>query len=352
MDSEERNRGMRGKGIPVSDQIMTEIEKEIQIHPSYADLQNQFGLLLAVKGDPDGAENHFLEALHLNPKYREPLLNLAYLHIEMNRCKYAEDILLSEIRKHPKDGFLRHVLGVLYFQTRRRKQAAFHLRKAVQYHPYCREYYQKTGVWKKGAVHFDQKSEKVLKRIPLNYHYAHFHNFIGLYLAKRGKSTQAVRELRKASRLKPDEFLFHANLGTVYYYQGSYQKAVDEYQQALKMDPLYGMGYANLSYIYGLMRRTREALRYMERAVRLNPRYADLRYNLALLYSDRKRYGEAISELKKALHINSNYLFARINLGVLYEDQRKWREARREYRKILRITPEDGYVRQRLERIS
>jgi Flp pilus assembly protein TadD len=270
----------------------------------------------------------------------------------MRRWKEAEEIFLSEVKRHPRDGSLHHALGILYLQVGREKEAAARIHKSIRYHSYYRDYYKKKRVWQRGGVHLHQKAERTLKKTHLNHHYAHLHNFIGLYLAKKGKSAQAVKELRKAARLKPDEFIFHANLGTVYAYQGAYPKAIHEYQKALEIDPFYGLGYANLSYIYGLMRRTHEALRYMKKAVQMNPRYADLHYNLALLYSDRKRYEEAAFELKKALRINPNYLFARINLGVLYEDQKRWKEARREYRKILQVTPDDEHIRKRLERIS
>jgi Flp pilus assembly protein TadD len=370
-----------GKQAELYKQISIEIERENQIHPNYADLHNQFGLLLIAEGDLEGAESHFLEALSLNPGYREATLNLGFLYIEMKRWGEAERLLISEARKHPRDGFLQHALGVMYLQTGRQKEALARIHKAILCHPYYRDYYHKKGVWHRGKVHLDPRKERIFKKTHLNYHYAQFHNFVGLYLAKKGKSTQAARELKKAAKLKPDEVLFHANLGTlyyyqaagelkkaaklkpdevlfhanlgtVYYYQGAYRKAIQEYKKALKIDPHYGMGYANLSYTYGLISRTREALKYMEKAVRLHPRYADLHYNLALLYSDRKYYGKAISELRKALRINPNYLFARINVGVLYEEQKKWNEAKREYRKILQVTPENEDVRRRLERIS
>jgi tetratricopeptide (TPR) repeat protein len=271
--------------------------------------------------------------------------------METKRWKKAEEIFLSEAKRRPRDGFLQHVLGILYLQTGRQKEAAARICKAMQYHSQYRDYYREIGVWQRGAIRLDRKAESALKEIHLR-PYAQFHNFVGLNLAKRGKFAEAVKELKRAEGLNPDEFIFHANLGTVYYYQGVYSKAIQEFQKALKIDPLYGMGYANLSYVYGLMGRSREALRCMDRAVRLNPQYADLHYNLALLYNDRKQYRKAVLELKKALRINPNYLFARINLGVLYEDQKRWKEARREYRKILRITPDDEHVRKRLERIS
>jgi tetratricopeptide (TPR) repeat protein len=342
----------RARRNPLYKRILDEVEKEVQIHPHYADLQNQFALLLMVEGEMEKAESHFLKALHLNPKYREAILNLGFLYREMRRWREAEEIFLAEVKRHPKDGFIHHVLGILYLKTGRVSQAIAHIHKAIQYHATYRDYYEKKKVWQRGTVRLDRKAERALKNIALNYPYAQLHNFIGLYLAKQGRPKHAVKELRKAARLKPNEFIFHANLGTVYFYQGVYPKAIQEFQKALKMDPSYGMGYANLSYVYGLMRRTREALRHMKKAVQMNPQYADLHYNLALLYSDRRRYEEAAIELKKALRINPNYLLARINLGVLYEDQKRWKGARREYRRILQITPDDEHIRKRLERIS
>ncbi len=343
---------LRGTRFKLCREISIEIEREIRIHPNYADLHNQFGLLLIALGDSARAENHFLESLSLNSRYREAALNLSFLYIEMKRLGEAEDHLLLESRKHPKDGFIHHVLGILYLQAGRPQEASVHIQKAIRWNPHYRDSYKKKGVWRRGKVTLDAKGERSFRRIHLDYHYAQFHNFVGLYLAKKGKSAQALRELRMAAKMKPDEFLFHANLGTLYYYQGSYRKAIQEYKRTLEIDPAYGMGYANLSYTYGLLNRTREALQCMEKAVLLNPRYADLHYNLALLYGDRKRYEKAISELKRALRINPNYLFARINLGVLYEDQKKWSEARREYRKVLEVTPDNEDVRRRLESIS
>lgn len=343
---------MKKRQDPTYKWILGEIEKEVQAHPHYADLQNHFALLLMVGGEMKKAEKHFLEALRLNPNYREALLNLGCLYLEMRRWREAEKILQLEAKRHPKDSFLHHVLGTLFLQTGRKKEAMARIGRAVQHHSSYRHFYQKKGLWQKGKIILDRKAERVLKKNLLHYPHAQYHHFIGLCLAKKGKFIQAVKELRKAARLKPDEMVFHANLGTIYYYQGAYSRAIREYRKVLKIDPTYGMGYAHLSYVLGLKSRTQEALHYMKKAVELNPRYADLHYNLALLYSDRRRFREAVSELKKALRINSNYLLARINLGVLYEDQKKWKEARREYRRILQITPDDEHIRRRLERIS
>ncbi len=324
---------MRTRRNPVDKRILMEIQEEVRVHPRYADFQHLLALVWMAAGEMEKAESYFLEALHLNPRYREAAVNLGFLNVETGRWEKAEEIFLAQAKRHPRDGFLQHVLGILCLKTGRLMEGAARIHKAIQCQSYYRDYYKKKGVWQRGKVHVDQKAERALKKIHFSHPYAQFHNLIGLYLAKKGKFTEAVKELRMASVLNPDDFTFHANLGTVYYYQGAYPKAIHQFQKALKIDPVYGMGYANLSYVYGLKGRTREALRYMKKAVEINPQYADLHYNLALLYSDRKRYQEAAAELKKALRINPNYLFARINLGVLYEDQKRWIEARREYRR-------------------
>jgi Tfp pilus assembly protein PilF len=60
--------------------MLSEVEKEIQIHPNYADLQNQFALLMMFEGEMGKAEDYFLKALRLNPKYREAIFNLGVLY--------------------------------------------------------------------------------------------------------------------------------------------------------------------------------------------------------------------------------------------------------------------------------
>ena len=89
---------MRKRQNRIYNRVLHEIESEAQIHPRYADLQNQLALLYMFMGETKRAEEHFLEALRLNPKYRDAILNLGLLYIETKRLKEAEEIFLSEAR--------------------------------------------------------------------------------------------------------------------------------------------------------------------------------------------------------------------------------------------------------------
>jgi len=81
---------MEKRQNPTYKWVLSEIVREVQIYPHYADLQNHFALLLMAGGEMGKAESHFLEALRLNPKYREAILNLGFLYIVMRRWKEAK----------------------------------------------------------------------------------------------------------------------------------------------------------------------------------------------------------------------------------------------------------------------
>ncbi|MBM4346609.1 MAG: tetratricopeptide repeat protein, partial [Deltaproteobacteria bacterium] len=204
-----------------------------------------------VEGDQEGAEREFAHAVRLNPKYREAAIHSGYLHIEMKRWKEAERIFLSEAQKKPKESFFHLLLGMIYLQMERRQEASLRIRKAFQIHPAYQDEYRKKGIWEKGEIHLGEMAKMGFGKIHLNHLYAQLYNFTGLYLAREGRSVQAIRELKKAAKLVPDEFQFHFNLGSVYFYHGSYLKAIGEFKKVLKIDPGFGMGYAYLSYVYG-----------------------------------------------------------------------------------------------------
>ncbi len=111
----------------------------------------------------------------------------------MEKWKEAKEIFLSEARKNPMEGFLQHLLGMVYLQTGRRSEAILRIRKAFRSNPDCRNYYRKKGIWKKRKIYLDEKTGGVFGKIHLHRLYAQSHNFVGLYLAK------------KENRLRPSE---------------------------------------------------------------------------------------------------------------------------------------------------
>ncbi len=323
---------------------MSEIEEEAKSHPRYADLQCQLGILLLLKGEKRKAENHLKRALQINPNYQEALLHLGYLYLMTKKSMPLKEGFFKQLRRR-KGEWIHALFALFHLQTGRKKEALSQARKAISLEG-------KGWGLRKRKVELDEELKSYLEALLFKNLLSRFYYLMAHWLSRRGRVQEAVEELKRAHRIKSNEFLFHFYMGRIYFDQGAYRKAIGHYRKAIRLHPRDGMSHAHLGLIYGILRRPREALKWMKKAVRLNPTYADLHYHLGLLYSDQKQYPEAMEELRRAIRINPNYLFARINLGVLYEEQGKMREAKREYQKVLRITPEDEYVRKRLERIS
>ena len=98
---------MRTRWNSIYRQILDEIEKEVQIHPHYADLQNQFALVLRVKGETEKAETHFLEAIRLNPNYLFARINLGVLYEDQKRWKGARREYRRILQITPDDEHIR-----------------------------------------------------------------------------------------------------------------------------------------------------------------------------------------------------------------------------------------------------
>ncbi len=342
---------MERKRIPYIEEILIELKDDLRINPNYADLHNKLGILLIMTGKDKEGERHFLKAININPKYWHAILNLGFFYLSKGMWRKAEKIFIKDSTKN-RDTLIYFFIGKFYLQMLILKQNLLDIIGLDKKDFSIKEFYSNNVGLQRKIFEVFQRVENLLKNIIENYLKAEFHNILGLYFAKRGKTSWAIQEFKKSSKIKPDDFTLHLNFARLYYYKGDYKRAIEEYKKAIKINPDYGIGYAEIGYIYGLMKRMDDAQRYMEKAVNINPNYADLHYNLALIYSDRKNYVKAIEEFKKALRINPNYIFSRINLGVLYEEQNMLNEAKREYQKVLKINPNDEHVRVRLQRIS
>lgn len=344
---------MEKKRIPLIKKILKDLKEDIENHPEYADLHNQLGILLFMVGKDEEGGKHLLKAVNINPRYWSAIINLSFYYLKKKMWREAEKVLPKDSITKDRDISIHFFIAKFYITLLKLKEDFLKIIGS------SRTEFSRKGCYPSGDTDIQkkifiiyQRVESLIKEIIENHFEAQCHNIVGIYLAKHGKASHAIRAFKESSSIKADDFTLHVNLAKVYYFNGSYQRAIQEYKKAIKINPNYGMGYAEISYIYGLMKKMKDALRYMEKAVEINPDYADLHYNLAILYSDMKNYSKAIEEFKKALRINPNYIFARINLGDLYEEQDMFKEAKREYMKVLKINPKDEHVRMRLERIS
>ena len=148
------------------------------------------------------------------------------------------------------------------------------------------------------------------------------------YLAG-GNLVAALRELKKAELLNPDDPVTLFDIGLVYYYRGRYDQAVEYFQKAIRLKPGYAPAINSLGNTYSAMGEWDKAIEayelIVEDAFYGTPHFA--LSNMGLAYYQKKDFAQAERHFLEALKINPDFINALAGLGVLYIDQGRYEEA-------------------------
>ncbi|MBA3543985.1 MAG: tetratricopeptide repeat protein [Chthoniobacterales bacterium] len=75
-----------------------------------------------------------------------------------------------------------------------------------------------------------------LRAIELKPNYATAHHWYAMFLAGRGRSEEAMREIKRAEDLDPLSLIIRANIGTIHYFARDYDRAIAQEQKVLEAD--------------------------------------------------------------------------------------------------------------------
>jgi Tfp pilus assembly protein PilF len=123
------------------------------------------------------------------------------------------------------------------------------------------------------AVEAYDRSLKLDPFGPANYM---LHRSLGLCLAREGRFDEAVVQLNKALKSKPNNPAYHYNLASVLAKAGKYEEAIPYYKRVLELDPNSAVTYRSIGLCYAHMGKKEESERYLERYLKLNPQDASL----------------------------------------------------------------------------
>jgi Flp pilus assembly protein TadD len=131
------------------------------------------------------------------------------------------------------------------------------------------------------------------------------HNNLGLALAEKGNTTEAIHHYTEALKIKPDFVYAHNNLGAALAELGQFEEAIKFYNEAL----------------------------------RLMPRFAGAHHNLGVTLAKQGKHHEAITHYNEALKIEPDFIDALNNLGYILVKQGRLIEAENAFREVLRMDP-------------
>lgn len=203
--------------------------------------------------------------------------------------------------------------------------------------------WHQTGLWKDSTTLYTHTLA-----ITENNYLIHY-NF-GSELIARDKYHQAMDQLLKAIRIKPDYAYAHHNLANLLSNLGNPEAAVRHYLKALEVDPDFGLARYNLGITYLNQGKTDEAIRQFELASKLMPDNEKLQFKMAIAYYQQGWLNEAVRHFQAALAIKPDFAEARLNLGAVLFKSGHIRGAIEAFKKAVELQPENRKARQYLQK--
>lgn len=160
-------------------------------------------------------------------------LYLASLEEEDSRLDHAVQVLNGAVKLFPEDERVRYYLGSLYDRLGDSDRSVVQMEEILKINPDHVDALNYLGyTWAVRGVHLDD-AEKYLKRaMKLKPDNGYITDSWGWYLFVRGRSKEAIRELEKAAKLKPNEPTILEHLADVYMNNNLREKALESYREA------------------------------------------------------------------------------------------------------------------------
>jgi tetratricopeptide (TPR) repeat protein len=333
------------------------IERNASAHPTWADFQNRWGLLLLVRGEIHQALAVFEKCLRINPGYawaavnRIQTLGLAGKVDEARRAlgeisepspgaRGMAEAFLDLLDSRTAEG-LAILQGLPASLNRRvdvlRLQAALTLASSSEaaaelWDLIKDDFGDLDPSW---TVPWDE-SENVAPKLTTFVAGVHELYLEASSVAARLGRTEEATTLAHAMYLHwADEAAFLTQCGFVTDIAGEGEKAIDLYVRAARISPDSPRALVALTYHWSAAGDLDRARISLEKALTLRPRYADLQYQLGLLRRAKGDAEGALESFERALSINQDFTVARMQAaGVLFQLQR-WEESLEAYEAVL-----------------
>lgn len=164
---------------------------------------------------------------------------------------------------------------------------------------------------------------------------------LSVALLQKHEPARAVRELRVATRIKPDDPLGHIALGQALSELGQNEAAIEEFKFALKSDPKSVPALGGLAKALIAQKRYSAAIAYL----RDGPPDPALQDDLAVAYSSNGDVAEALKLLAQLVQQNPSSADRHARLGLAYTQDSQFRQAVDEFRKALRLDSRNDATR-------
>lgn len=141
------------------------------------------------------------------------------------------------------------------------------------------------------------------------------HNNLGFIQQHRGELDAAIKNYRRASRVKPDYHEAFNNLGYALQLNGDMKAAIESYKKAIDVNSVYVEAYHNLGYALQSTGELKASTECYQKIVEIQPGNADAHNALGAAMQLKGDLEAAVSSYAKAVELNPEYFEALNNMG-------------------------------------
>jgi tetratricopeptide (TPR) repeat protein len=220
--------------------------------PGNAGAWNNLGIILAEKGDQQGAIGNYRRALEVAPTYAYAHYNLGNSLTTTGRYPEAVDQYEEALKYRPQDTSIHFNLGNALAKEGRESEAAAQFRETLGIEPARADAWFNLADCLIQSGDLQQAADAYAHAVRLRPDFADARVNYGNVLAQIGRYPDAVREFREALRLQPGAADIHNNLGGVLAEAGRLSEARAQFEEALRLKPGYQEARDNLERLRSL----------------------------------------------------------------------------------------------------
>jgi tetratricopeptide (TPR) repeat protein len=162
---------------------------------------------------------------------------------------------------------------------------------------------------------------------------------LGQVLETSGRKDEALACFQKALANRVHRASDLSTLARFCLTRGWYEAAATNYTDAIKLDPSDATLNYEAGQSYGMLGRHQEAAQCYAKAATLAPGWAQAQFQCGVQLGQSGRPDEASQHFAVAIKLMPDLLEARLNLGIALVNQKKYREALDEFEEVLRRSP-------------
>jgi tetratricopeptide (TPR) repeat protein len=328
--------GERGERISV-------LRGAIERNPSHIEARHDLSQVHLEAEEYDLAAAQYEEILKLDPDRVDTRVAYADYWVKKRQLRNAEDLLVTYLKRHPRDARVRSELGGLYRLAKETEKARIELEEALRENPALPKAQGTLGMILLERGDLDAAEARFSQVVSLDSGSAEGPHGLGCVAARRGDLDRAIELQKKAVALNPKSYEAYRELGQLYARKGMERLSSEAFAKAVQLEPMAELsGATDVTRALGSFEPEDEGddeVAQLEARVQSEPANVMNRVSLGGALYRKGRVEEAVDVLRKALEGDPRTGPAHYYLGLCYVEKNEAQKALASFEEYLRLDP-------------